>query len=413
MSLFIDFTILHNISNENSLFNESYFNAILDSLSFYGSHTVCINRYFCIVDGKKFQKVTKTNHKSDKTVGKYNKNVVKIWIKSLFNFWMLVSMPSWWICFIYSSRDWSHFYNDSSPSFIVKKRRNSFVNSSINISSSSSSTILLVEDTAFSRCFSPSDGGNIVFTKNGHFIQLRVCSYRSKSWKEGVYCKVQSSKENRIIILDTSISHSGDESGEGYNNIYCHGNVNISRTNNSFSRINYRCFFEFKSIYKESFVTFSSFSNNTQVLSGMNVANAIGISTVPFIIRFCNILNTIGSAFVILRSEKLNTIISNCSFKGNDEVKNRFLIISGTMIVEYCYIADSISDYPGTTADVQYPQTPFQTALLSHFSSRSCEAEFPIFYKYHVLEETEYDDFPHIFLQISPFFDCFFSVYRH
>lgn len=252
------------------------------------------------------------------------------------------------------------------------------VSTSVSFSSNSDDTLVLVEDSIFSNCSSQNAGGSISFSTKGRFSQQRICSYKSKTTSDGVFCKIVSNNQYNISIKDSSISSSGDDTFPGSRNIYIIGSADILSVNSSFAKINGRCLFDITSVSSNSAILFSTFSNNTQKGS-WNEAWINGNANIKFDIKFCNFMNNKGtSAGALIYLDNLALTLSNCSFQGNSGNSWRFYKASGSYIVEYCYITDRQGD--GNNVIVRNILEYYYTALLSHFSSNSCDAENPIIY---------------------------------
>lgn len=230
---------------------------------------------------------------------------------------------------------------------------------------------MLVEVTAFSKCYS-SNAAAILFDSQGQFSQQRVCSYRSKTSDDGIFCMITS--PSMIYLLDSSISLFGDESNTGQRNVYLKGSVNVSSINISHAKTKGRCIFEFNPIKTESRTIFSTFSNNSHNYEPYFFSYMNGSPNIQFKMKICNYLDNKGdSNSKLVTNQELTSVISNCSFQRNNPHLNRFYKASGSMAIEYCYITDNLADYGSPT--VTNKLTTFYTAFLSHLSSNSCEAE--------------------------------------
>lgn len=162
--------------------------------------------------------------------------------------------------------------------------------SSINFDSTTQDTMLLVEDSGFSNCSSKTEGGSVFYGNNGRISLNRVCSDRSRTPKDGVFCSINATNEHEIKIFDSSISFSGNKSFDGKRNIKIDGNANFSSINVSFANVLNRCLFQILSITKESKIDFSIFNNNSQVKEVRLEESFInGDKNVVFKIQFCYI----------------------------------------------------------------------------------------------------------------------------
>lgn len=203
--------------------------------------------------------------------------------------------------------------------------------------------------------------------------------------------------KKRILVfsvkfnLGRSISHLGDDTRFGSCTIICYSNVNISSINNSHSNVHGSCIFAIVKVYYDSIISFSTFSSNEQKIdSGTIEAVMNGGSIVNFRIRLCNFFDNNGSTnSELLGCNHLNTIVSNCDFKGNTGNTYRFgtYSINSSMTVEFCYIDveqpnwDRISYKNNLTSDF--------AASLSHFSSFECDAKIPKLFNHHKIKEKE------------------------
>lgn len=229
---------------------------------------------------------------------------------------------------------------------------------------------MLVEDTAFSKCYS-STGAAILFDSQGQFSQQRVCSYRSTTSGDGIFCMITS--PSMIYLLDTSISLSGDESNTGQRNVYLIGSVNVSSINISHAKTKGRCIFEFNPINTESRTIYSTFSNNSHNDIPAYFSYMNGSPNIQYKMQYCNYLDNKGDSFSkLVTSQELTSVISNCSFQRNNPHQYRFYKASGSMTIEYCFITDNLADNSPTVTN---KLTTFYTAFLSHLSSNSCQAE--------------------------------------
>lgn len=243
---------------------------------------------------------------------------------------------------------------------------------------------MLVEDTGFVKCFSTS-GSSIYYESLGQFSQQCVCSYQcNASSKDGICCKIVSPE--KIHVFDSSISKSGDESYSGARNLYCLGSVNVSSINISYAKTIGRCIFEFNQISEESRIIYSTFCNNSQNSNPTFVSFMNGTSGTRFLMQFCNYLDNKGhSSTSLVANDGLTTVITNCSFQRNSPHYTRFRKDSGSMTIQYCYITDNIQDYGDPT--VTNTLTSLYQVTISHFSSYSCEAKFPL--KYAIIHNYE------------------------
>lgn len=248
------------------------------------------------------------------------------------------------------------------------------ISTSVSFSSNSDDILVLVEDSIFSNCSSQKAGGSISFSTKGRFSQQRICSYKSKTSSDGVFCKIESNNQYNTSIKDSSISSSGDDTFPGSRNIFIIGSADILSINSSYAKIYRRCLFEITSVSINSAILFSTFSNNSHK-EDCNEASIDGNSNIKFDIKFCNFMNNKGTSdHSLICLFNLALSISNCSFQGNSY---RFYKVSGSYIVEYCYITDTQGDY---NIIVRNTLEHYYTALLFHFSSNSCDAENPIIY---------------------------------
>lgn len=297
--------------------------------------------------------------------------------------------------------EWSDFYKDSpdieindgnqqvsagskSNYYVKLCLFKGFTDSSISFTSSSENTKILTEDTSFSRCSSSTYGGSIYFKDKGQFSQNRVCSYRSKTSQDGVFCHITVSNLYKNNLFDSSISFSGDDTNTGNCNIYMRGSCNISNINASRAKLYCRCLFNIGNINNESTIIQSTFANNSQTSTdSYYYSSYIGgtSSSIGFKILQCNFLNNIGSVnsySALICSVNLNTLISNSSFIGNTKNTYRFFKGSGSMKIEHCCIKDTQPD--GGSPNIVNTINEKSTAILSHFSTFECYAEFPLSY---------------------------------
>lgn len=261
------------------------------------------------------------------------------------------------------------------------------INSSISFNSTSEDTAILAEDTSFSRCSSDENGGSIFFSDKGQFSQNRVCSYRSKASKSGVFCHITVSEKYNNKLYESSISCSGNDSYQGNSNILLIGSCNISNINLTNTKIEGLSLYKLDKVTRESFLTQSSFANNSQTFGDEIDSSSISSEkTSSFTIKLCNFLYNNGTEFSnsgMIGSYGCNTLILNCSLIGNKGNKYKIYLGDGTLTVDSCFINDEQGDY----GDPKYNNNVLDhsTALLSHYSTFECHAEYPISYNKQII----------------------------
>lgn len=305
-------------------------------------------------------------------------------------------------------KEWEDFYNGSKAEntiwkatdpVIQKKKENYYLKlclfedeteTSVYFEQNNKSTMLLIEDTMFSKCSSTKNGGAIMFSTDGKYAQNRVCSYKSKvpQHEYGVFCFLIA-YYNEIKLYDSSVSFSGGKLNEGYCTINICGNVKFSSINVSDSKIRQHCIFHIMEISNESEISYSTFARNAQYKYNTYYMSMIhALDEIPFKIRTSNFLENSGSNGPVLDLNDLETTISNCTFHGNT-AKYKFGVYDGKCTVISCFITDSMPDsnFPIyiSTMKSRY------THLLPYFMTNECFAERPL--KYSIVQHKEITDF--------------------
>lgn len=217
-------------------------------------------------------------------------------------------------------------------------------------------------------------------TKKGECIQDRICSFGSKSAKDGAHCKVSTSNEPpfKNYLLDSTITSSRGENNLVKCNIYLfNGEMYMRSINISNINLNHRNFYE---VYcsSNSNVTFSTFSNTTASNSSGSQAYHLGSSTsLEFKIKFCNYFE--NDCYYFMRSD-YTLYIDNCSFYDNNIRTRSFVAMNNSRIqISQSYFYKMNLKVVGTViitdnASTNYPEN-------HHLSSFLCYAnhklEFP------------------------------------
>lgn len=248
--------------------------------------------------------------------------------------------------------------------------------------SNSLNTLVLIEDTLYSKCFNHEWGGSIVLHSYGKFTHNRICSYKSGSNSSGIFCYFSfAANKFHYKILESSIS-SSKYYDKGDSTLFCYGPCNISYINSSGNKAIHRSLFSLIQVYQNSKLLFSTFANNTNTGDKAYDTSYIwdDLST-SFFIQRCNFLNNVGANHkygTFLWASDSNVYISYCSFHGNTRHGFSFNTQDGHITVENCYITDKINNHKCLTLrnNIQYKYTYFYR----HFSAHDCTAENPPIY---------------------------------
>lgn len=235
---------------------------------------------------------------------------------------------------------WKDFF-DSSISYTLYRKKREYLNASptnsyyishclfiylnqtgaIRITDTSTNHLkFLIDTSSFDKCEHQTDQGGSFFmiSNKGECIQNKICSFNSKSPKEGTYCKVTVSSTSpfKNYILDSSISTSGDDSFQGTRNIYLYnGETHMKSINISFSKLELRNLYEFYCC-SNSNVSLSTFSNNTSTITEYHQEYHTGSSdSIEFKVLFCNYFANSCNYFI---ATDYDLILSNCSFNKNN-----------------------------------------------------------------------------------------------
>lgn len=255
---------------------------------------------------------------------------------------------------------------------------NQISQTSISILSATDSIKFLTEDTSFSRCSSTKNGGCIYYDGlKGQFSQNKICSYKAKAPKEGVYCFVYQSNKYKTLLFDSSVSCSGDNSNIGEDNILFRDDSNISNINISKARIFSRCIICDWGINNEFYLLYSTFWNNSMTRKDNTNQQSVSISNVNIyhsaVISYCNFLYNIGSTTnEFISFDRMNATVNYSSIIGNTQNERIFGLGNSHLTIDHSYIDTKIKsnefDY------IFNPVLDQSTALMSHISTFECQA---------------------------------------
>ncbi|EAY00372.1 hypothetical protein TVAG_407210 [Trichomonas vaginalis G3] len=223
-----------------------------------------------------------------------------------------------------------------------------------------------------------SQGGSLYINlKKGECIQNRICSFGSRTLRQGVYCyvTVSSASPFKNYIFDSTITSSGYENEEGDSNIYLfNGEINLKSINISYSKLIFTNFYSLTP-NSNSNITFSTFSNNWSPSNNYEAIHSGSFSASPeFTMLFCNFFENHCTS-LILSYFKLYVI--NCSIYSNSIEMGIFEAGNDQIEVKGCYVQiyepnnQIIGDVIITeTVNEAYPQN-------LHFTS-SCSTELKL-----------------------------------
>ena len=265
-------------------------------------------------------------------------------------------------------------------SFFVHVEYLSGSGGAISFTSSSDSSILLVEETTFLSCRSSSRGGGIYFYDKGSAVLNKVCSFNCSSTGGNgnfYYNYVTDTKNYKNEIHLSTVSFTTTQQHGGINIRY--GTIQISKTNESFN------YGSIDSAYRiqpsgsagelTGTVSFSTFYNNTATnYRCLNFGTCT--NRIQYKMFSCNVIK--NTHHTSSQSEGVIICWESTTIEGTCIIQNS----GGTVLCNYysdriVTISNCTTDFGSqTSGSITIKSVPTTTFIhsLSHLSTAKCEA---------------------------------------